>query len=157
MADANLAYDLSRFEAQTAERRAAEQGAQIKKVKQSKAAAARVSPLKAFVCLLLVIGVTSGLLYTRVQLTERTTALSKATAAYTELQAEGTRMSLELEGKVSLKNAGDYAETQLGMVQLDSNRVEHIRLVQENRIEVPDSATPSVWDSIVNFFQSLLA
>ena len=67
--------------------------------------------------MLLIIGVASALLYTRVLLTERISDVSKASAEYTKLEAEGTRMNLELEGKVSLKNSEEYAGTQLGMVK----------------------------------------
>lgn len=157
MANTSFAYDLSRFEAQTAEKRT--QIEVVKKVKSNTAvkAAPRISPLKAIVCMLLVIGVASALLYTRVLLTERISDVSKASAEYTKLEAEGTRMSLELEGKVSLKNAEEYAGTQLGMVKKDNKNVEYIRLTQENKIEVPEDTAPGFWDSVKEFFANLLS
>ena len=156
MANTSFAYDLSRFEAQTAEKRT--QIEVVKKVKSNTAVktAPRISPLKAIVCMLLVIGVASALLYTRVLLTERISDVSKASAEYT-LEAEGTRMSLELEGKVSLKNAEEYAGTQLGMVKKDNQNIEYIRLTQENKIEVPEDTAPGFWNSVKEFFANLLS
>lgn len=157
MANTSFAYDLSRFEAQTAEKRT--QIEVVKKVKSNTAVktAPRISPLKAIVCMLLVIGVASALLYTRVLLTGRISDVSKASAEYTKLEAEGTRMSLELEGKVSLKNAEEYAGTQLGMVKKDNQNIEYIRLTQENKIEVPEDTAPGFWNSVKEFFANLLS
>lgn len=157
MANTSFAYDLSRFETQTAEKRT--QIEVVKKVKSNTAVktASRISPLKAIVCMLLIIGVASALLYTRVLLTERISDVSKASAEYTKLEAEGTRMNLELEGKVSLKNAEEYAGTQLGMVKKDNNNIEYIRLTQENKIEVPEDTAPGFWDSVKEFFANLLS
>ena len=157
MANTSFAYDLSRFEAQTAEKRT--QIEAVKKVKSNTAVKAtpRISPLKAIACMLLVISVASALLYTRVLLTERISDVTEASAEYTKLEAEGTRMNLELEGKVSLKNAEEYAGTQLGMVKKDSKNVEYIRLTQENKIEVPEDTTPGFWDSVKEFFANLLS
>ena len=142
MANTSFAYDLSRFEAQTAEKRT--QIEAVKKVKSNTAvkAAPRISPLKAIACMLLVISVASALLYTRVLLTERISDVTEASAEYTKLEAEGTRMNLELEGKVSLKNAEEYAGTQLGMVKKDSKNVEYIRLTQENNCLLYTSPSP---------------
>ena len=143
MANTSFAYDLSRFEAQTAEKRT--QIEVVKKVKSNTAVktAPRISPLKA--------------IYTRVLLTERISDVSKASAEYTKLEAEGTRMSLELEGKVSLKNAEEYAGTQLGMVKKDNQNIEYIRLTQENKIEVPEDTAPGFWNSVKEFFANLLS
>lgn len=107
--------------------------------------------------MLLVIAVTSALLYTRVQLTECTQKVESANETYTSLEAEGTRMSLELEGKVSLKNAEDYASSELGMTKMDNKSVEYLRLTQENKIEVPNEPQKGLWESIQEFFVNLLS
>lgn len=156
MATTNAAYDLTRFEARTAAQREAEQRPQIQKVKKT-SAASRVSPVKAIACMLLVIAVTSALLYTRVQLTECTQKVESANETYTSLEAEGTRMSLELEGKVSLKNAEDYASSELGMTKMDNKSVEYLRLTQENKIKVPNEPQKGLWESIQEFFVNLLS
>lgn len=157
MANTNLAYDLSRFEVQTAENK--EQAKAIKKVKSKAAVKPQtyISPLKAVACMLLVIAVASALLYSRVLLTERISEVTEASAEYTKLEAEGTRMNLELEGKVSLVNAEEYAQTQLGMVKKENKNVEYIRLTQENKIEVPQETAPGFWDSVKDFFANLLS
>ena len=113
--------------------------------------------VKAIACMLLVIAVTSALLYTRVQLTECTQKVESANETYTSLEAEGTRMSLELEGKVSLKNAEDYASSELGMTKMDNKSVEYLRLTQENKIEVPNEPQKGLWESIQEFFVNLLS
>ena len=156
MATTNAAYDLTRFETRTAAQRETEQRPQIQKVKKTKAAS-RVSPVKAIACMLLVIAVTSALLYTRVQLTECTQKVEAANEEYTSLEAEGTRMSLELEGKVSLKNAEEYASNELGMTKMDNKSVEYLRLTQENKIEVPSESEKGRWESIQEFFANLLS
>lgn len=157
MANTNLAYDLSRFEVQTAENK--EQAKAIKKVKSKAAVKPQtyISPLKAVACMLLVIAVASALLCSRVLLTERISEVTEASAEYTKLEAEGTRMNLELEGKVSLVNAEEYAQTQLGMVKKENKNVEYIRLTQENKIEVPQETAPGFWDSVKDFFANLLS
>ncbi len=157
MANTNLAYDLSRFEVQTAENK--EQAKAIKKVKSKAAVKPQtyISPLKAVACMLLVIAVASALLYSRVLLTERISEVTEASAEYTKLEAEDTRMNLELEGKVSLVNAEEYAQTQLGMVKKENKNVEYIRLTQENKIEVPQETAPGFWDSVKDFFANLLS
>ena len=104
--------------------------------------------------MLLVIAVASALLYSRVLLTERISEVTEASAEYTKLEAEDTRMNLELEGKVSLVNAEEYAQTQLGMVKKENKNVEYIRLTQENKIEVPQETAPGFWDSVKDFLRT---
>ncbi len=157
MAGTNAAYDLSRFEAQPLEKRPHIETVKTKKVKTVEQTVPRISPLKAVGCMLLVVLVASALLYTRVQLTERISQVSQATSDYTKLEAEGTRLDLELESKVSPKNVQEYAENELGMIQKDSTTVEYIRLTQDNKIEVPKSTSSSFWDSVKEFFDNLLS
>lgn len=157
MASNNAAYDLSRFEARTAERRVAEQQRpQIQKVAKTRTAS-HASPLKAIACMLLVIAVTSALLYTRVQLTESIQKVEKASQEYTELEAEGIRMNLALQGKVSLKNAEEFADTQLGMSKMDNKSITYMRLTQENKIEVPNEPQKGFFESVRDFFAGLLS
>ena len=158
MAVNSVAYDLSRFEVQTAEKRT-QQGtpARIKRVKPSAAPVSRISPVKAIACLLLIVAVASALLYTNVSLAERVTQVSAATEEYTKLEAEGVRLNMELEGMVSLENVERYAEEELGMAKKESKSVEYVRLNQENKIEVANASGSSFWDSVVNFFAGLLA
>lgn len=157
MANASAAYDLSRFEAQTAEKRPQIESVKMKKTKAAARPASHFSPLKAIGCMLLVIGVSSALLYTRVQLTERISQVSTASSQYTQLEAEGTRLDLELESKVSLENAENYAVNELGMVKKENKNVEYIHLTQGNKIEVPEDASPSFWESVKEFFANLLS
>ncbi len=157
MANTSSAYDLSRFETQTKEQKAQVEGVKIKRVKPVPRRISRVNPLKAIVLMLLVIAVTSSLLYTRVLLTEQISDISEAEEQYTKLEAEGVRLNLALEGKVSLKNVEDYAQTELGMVKKDANNVEYIRLTQENKIEVPEKTSQGFWESVKEFFENLLS
>ena len=157
MARSNLAYDLSRFEDQTAEQR---EKPQIKKVEQAKTfsrPASHISPLKAVGCMLIVLIVVSSLMLLRVQLNETITEVSKANEQLTELKAQGTKMSLQLESKVSLKNAEDYATSVLGMVKTDSNNVQYVKLTQQNKIEVLKAPSTDLWTTITNFFKNLLS
>ncbi|MCI8501381.1 MAG: hypothetical protein HFJ85_03995 [Oscillospiraceae bacterium] len=157
MANTSSAYDLSRFETQTKEKKTQAEAVKIKRVKSAPKRISRVNPLKAIVLMLLVIAVASSLLYTQVLLTEQISDISEAEEQYTKLEAEGIRLNLALEGKVSLKNVEDYAQTELGMVKKDANNVEYIRLTQENKIEVPEEASQGFWESIKEFFENLLS
>ena len=159
MAVNSVAYDLSRFEVQTVERRAQRQSepTRIERVKSTPMPASRISPIKAIACLLLVVAVASALLYTHVSLTERVSQVSYATEEYTKLEAEGVRLNMELEGMVSLENVEEYAQEHLGMTKKENKNVEYVRLNQENKIEVADRSGAGFWDSVVGFFSGLLA
>ncbi len=153
----NLAYDLSRFESGASQAKEQVQARpEIKKVAKTKPAA-HISTVKAVACMLLVVAVASALLYTRVQLTESIQAVADATETYAELEAEGTRMNLELESKVSLKNAEEYATQTLGMTKMDGKSVEYLRLTQDDKIEVPNEGGTDFWSSVKNFFANLLS
>lgn len=97
----------------------------------------------------------AGTVFSRMKLSETKANINKYSAALTELESENAYLSYQLESLVSLKNAEEYAVGTLGLVKLDSSRIEYVNLQDENVIEggendAPLSETVRAWaDSVI--------
>lgn len=161
MKNTNVAYDFSAFETRPQEQpRVQPQRAPIKKVAvnpNTRVVAVGMSPLRIVAILLLIICVSAAMLISRVQLAETINTVNEANEQYKELQAEGVRLNLQLEGTVSLKNAEDYATNQLGMSKLESGQIEYVTLTQGNKIEADTQQGKDWLAAIGEFFTNLLS
>lgn len=161
MKNTNVAYDFSAFETRPQEQpRVQPQRAPIKKVAvnpNTRVVAVGMSPLRIVAILLLIICVSAAMLISRVQLAETINTVNEANEQYKELQAEGVRLNLQLEGTVSLKNAEDYATNQLGMSKLESGQIEYVTLTQGNKIEADTQQGKDWLTAIGEFFTNLLS
>lgn len=161
MKNTNVAYDFSAFETRPKEQpKAQPQKVQIKKVAvnpNTRVVAVGMSPLKIIAVLMLVICVSAAMLISCVQLSETINAVNEANTQYKELEAEGVRLNLQLEGSVSLKNAEDYATKQLGMSKMENSQIEYVTLTQGNKIEADTQQGKDLWTSIGEFFTNLLS
>ena len=135
----SAAYDLSQFAPQPEERKARVAVARrdIDVVFQKKLAKLRVrcALLAITVFVLMVMTVNS-----RTELNETMNRIQRKTSELTELESEYIYLNYELESLVSLKNAEEYAETELGLIKLGQSQVEYVNLQSENTIETAEKA-----------------
>ena len=77
----------------------------------------------------------------RTELNETMNGIQRKTSELTDLQSEYIYLNYELESLVSLKNAEEYAETELGLIKLGQSQVEYVNLQSENTIETAEKAS----------------
>ncbi len=93
----------------------------------------------------------------RMQLTETKSDINSYTSDLTELQSENAYLNYKLESLVSLKNAENYAVNELGLVKMDSSRIEYVNLQNENEIVTDGGESLSekfdvFLNSVITFF-----
>ena len=93
----------------------------------------------------------------RMKLTETMSDISSRTSELTELQSANAYLNYKLESLVSLKNAENYAINELGLVKMDSSRIEYVNLQNENEIVTDGGETAgekfdTFLDSVITFF-----
>lgn len=129
---ANEAYDLSLFE-----RRAKKERVQLKKLPSAKKPPRlQVAAMLAgrFIVALLVGAIVSVGIYNRAILTETVDNITQAKKDLARLQSEQTRLAMELDEKVSIKNIEDYASNQLGLSRMDKYQTTYIALAGSDQI-----------------------
>lgn len=146
----SAAYDLERFQPR--------QRMRVKKptlvvAKQSnqaiRARAKAVSVLKIMATVAVVAMVVITMLYSRAVLTELSQKINAATAQLDIVKSEGTRLSSELESKVSLRNVEEYATQVLGMSAMDKKQVTYMDLSDGDKVELTsESPKQSLFDRI---------
>lgn len=135
----NAAYDLSQFAPQQEERRprveVVRRDSDVVFQKKLAKLKIRCALLTAAVLVLMVMTVNS-----RTELNETMNGIQRKTSELTDLQSEYIYLNYELESLVSLKNAEEYAETELGLIKLGQSQVEYVNLQSENTIETAEKA-----------------
>ena len=63
-----------------------------------------------------------------------------------ELEAENTRLNMELEAKMSTRNVEEYAKNVLGMQKVDPSQIERILGATEDKAEISGDRTNSILD-----------
>ncbi|MEG2524480.1 MAG: hypothetical protein RSB03_02665, partial [Oscillospiraceae bacterium] len=115
----------------------------VRVVKTKKALRARRRfATKLALCLVALTLLMAGTVYSRLVLTETKARINDNIGYLTELESKNAYLSYQLESLVSLKNAEDYAVGTLGLVKLDSRRIEYVSVKSENAIEANDETTP---------------
>ncbi len=151
----NTAYDLSKFEAHKPKQ------PQLAEVPKPKAAPAKtvlgLSPIKAILCMALIIGVTVSFIYSRAMLVEVNEEVNAANEQLQILESEKTRLDMELESMVSLKNIEELAEN-MGLTKVEKYQVEYIDLSQGDKVVVSDEAkSTSFFDQIWQAVQKIVS
>lgn len=144
----SAAYDLSQFAPAERER------PRVKVVTTKKKNSRNKKAFKVkFVAYMVVLAVLmAGTVYSRFQLTEVKSSINTNTTALTALQSENAYLSYELESMVSLRNAEDYAENELGLVRVDSSQIEYVSLCGGNMIETEEKTE----NPFVSFFNLVI-
>ena len=91
--------------------------------------------MKAILCMALIIGVTVSFIYSRAMLVEVNEQVNAANKQLKILESEKTRLDMELESMVSLKNIEELAEN-MGLAKVEKYQVEYIDLSQGDKVVV---------------------
>ena len=151
----NTAYDLTKFEAHKPKE------PQLAEVPKPKARQAKtvlgLSPMKAILCMALIIGVTVSFIYSRAMLVEVNEQVNAANKQLKILESEKTRLDMELESMVSLKNIEELAEN-MGLAKVEKYQVEYIDLSQGDKVVVSNEAkSVSFFDQIWQSVQKIVS
>ena len=114
---------------------------------------AYIAKLTALVCVMATLMIAT--VYSRLVLTETKADINSLTSDLTELESENAYLSYQLESLVSLKNAEDYAVSELGLVKLDSSRIEYVNLQDQNEISANENAT-TFGEDLETFFNTVI-
>ncbi len=145
----SVAYDFEKFETR--------QRAQIKKPRltvakpnhKAKMRAKIGATLKLLATVAVLAGVVISMLYSRALLTELNAQISKQNAMLDEYKSDSTRLSAELESKISLRNVEDYATQTMGMYAMDKGQVTYVNLCDGDKIELTsESPKQTILDRI---------
>lgn len=83
----------------------------------------------------------SALLYGRMKVDELDRQIQNTKSELSVAQSENVRLNMKLDSMISLKNVEEYAQTNLGMVKMESHQIEYIDLSGENKANVSGSKT----------------
>ena len=147
--NSNLAVKLPRQEEQVRQ-------PEIVKVPKVKPVSKPMSPVKVLLFLMVIIGLSFSVMYSRAQLNEMGSKVNSATKELEILKSENIRLQTELEEKISLKNVEEYATVELGMEKMDASQVEYVTLTSGNQVEITEESDSSVWQKIKNFFDDMM-
>lgn len=136
---ANVAYDLSRFEARkkpTVKKPELKVVKSKNKAKKKKAISLSfLSPVTACVAAVIMVVVCGFMLYTRAMITETTAAITRVNKEIVQLQSESVRLDSELDAIMARGNIEEKALA-LGMYEADKLQVECIEVNKGDKIEV---------------------
>ena len=147
--NSNLAVKLPRQEEQVRQ-------PEIVKVPKVKPVSKPMSPVKVLLFLMVIIGLSFSVMYSRAQLNELGAKVNSDTKELEILKSENIRLQTELEEKISLKNVEEYATVELGMEKMDASQVEYVTLTSGNQVEITEESDSSVWQKIKNFFDDMM-
>jgi hypothetical protein len=124
------AYDLTQFAPDDNRRR------NVRVVKTNKKGMAKRQFQTRFIAsVFLLFILMTATVFSQMKLTECKRETIEANRELTEISSENAYLSYELESRVSLRNAEEYAERELGLVRVDSSQIEYVHLHGENLIE----------------------
>ena len=90
---------------------------------------------------LILIAMLATLLYSRLKVDELDREISNMNTKIEAAQSENVRLNMEIESVISLKNVEDYAQSQLGMVKMESNQIEYIDLSGDDKVTLSGDKT----------------
>ena len=108
----------------------------LNQVKREMHASALQSAISIFLLSML-----SALLYGRIKVDELDRQISAAETKITTAQSENVRLNMQLDSMISLKNVEEYAQTNLGMVKMESYQIEYIDLSGADKVTVSGART----------------
>lgn len=151
---ASAAYDLSRFAPEP------RQQPQVRVVKttnkKKKADKRRAVKARSVVFVVVLLLLMAGTVFSRMQLTETRAQINACAADLSEMESYNTYLNYELESKISLKDAEEFAVTELGLVKLSSNQISYVNLNEGNSIDL-HSDEKGVFERIGDFFREVVS
>lgn len=147
IAGGSAAYDLNKFQSKPRVR-IRKPSLVVAQPSQSARAKARardrvMAVIKTTAVVVILVAVVVTMLYSRAVLTEVSQKISAAATELEEAKSEGTRLSAELESKVSLRNVEEYATQVLGMSALNKQQVTYVDMGKGDQIELT-AASPKL-------------
>lgn len=143
----SAAYDISLFETKASP--------EIKVIRgragQRKSAASMLS-IKVIAIAIIAVSFIALSIYGKVVMAETVAEIEAATNELNILKGETTRLEMELESKVSLRNVESYASTNLGMNKIEKYQTEYIKLSEGNVIERASSPKNTFTNELKNYF-----
>lgn len=141
------AYDYSRFEEK-------KENHKIKEVKIKNKKTKKFSMLKNVLSILIAVTMVSTLLYCKAMQIELDSEYTSTVKEIDLLKAENTRLEIELESKLSLKNIEEIATERLGLEKINDQMIEYINFNEQDKIEVLQEKGffEKIIDSVKDFF-----
>lgn len=143
---ANTAYDFDYFAPQKPKAKA-----EIKVVKGTKPKAKsgkKNTPMKSVLCCVAVVTVFFAVMYNRAVYTELCNESTEFTKTLSELKSEETRLSLGIEGMVSMRRVEEYAQNQLGLIKAEGYQTTYVSFTSEDKVEIAKSE-PNLIEKVV--------
>ncbi|MEM1485366.1 hypothetical protein V6615_10870 [Oscillospiraceae bacterium PP1C4] len=145
----SAAYDLEKFEPKQRVRGKKPTLVVAKPSSKVREKVRMASTLKLLATVVLVAAIVITMLYSRAMLTELNQKLDAESTRLAEEQSESTRLTAELEAKISLRNVEQYATQTLGMSPMDKHQVTYVDLSEGDKIELTsESPKQSLIDRI---------
>lgn len=144
----NLAYDLTLFEPR--EKESFQRQAKVKIVPNPKTIhISKLSIFKWTAIAAIVVSSILAVMFCNVKLTELNDKATMQKAAYNSAKSEETRLNMQLESRMSLKNVEEYAITKLGLQKVQSYQIQYINLVNSDKVEV-NNQSRNVFSDFLN-------
>lgn len=152
---AQTVYDFARFEPQP---KVLPQPKPVVKVSKGRGKAAKEQTRRMLRIMLfcsVLVALVCGVLYTQTTVTELQSQIASAQNNLVEQQILGSYLNSELEKMVNLRNIDERAQ-QLGLVMVDSSRVNNIRVSEQASLTVKKTALEEILEEIQARFLSVL-
>lgn len=115
-----------------------------------------LSGLKVIALSALVLALSWGVLYSRAQVTELTSAIDSVQDQVTDAKSEYEYLNLTLESKLNLSSIEEIAKTQLGMTKIDKNQITYLSLTGEDAVVKPEGEVQSIMSNLSGGFLNLM-
>ncbi len=133
------AYDFDLFLPKEKETRAPRKNNVVAMPQPVKKPQSRISPYRGIACACavsaLIIGLLSYQIFLRVEISETQDSVKAMEYELQQMNSEYTRMSMQLESKMSFKSVEEAAKA-LGMTKKDQAAVEYIMVDEEDKVEI---------------------
>ena len=147
----NLALDYSVYDrAEESEKRV------IKHKSNSAGSVNRLSNLKIFLGLALVMALLCAMIFGKVEISSLCAEQTNLNKQLEQLQNENVSMQSELAQKTSMTKVEEYAEQKLGLQKLDKAQIEYVEIDSKPTASVVKAEEQNVFVKIKNWFSSVL-
>lgn len=114
-----------------------------------------MTPVQAMMTLIVLIFMSSYLVYSKVTLDKIGNEIVKYEKIYEDLLNEKIRLEVDMESKISLKNIEESA-TKLGLAQIQDYQIEYVDFKSEDNIELTNKKNKFLV-LLKNYFNEILA
>lgn len=144
--DGNAAYDLARFASASPRTRNKKPVLVVARPSaRARAKAQTRSAMKIAMVMFAIVAMVVVTLCSYAKLTELNRQLANRCNELEEAKSEVTRLSTELEAKMSLRNIEEYATQRLGMASFDKSQITYVELSQGDKVELTEESPNKTW------------